>query len=443
MSQEGSKPPQKQKSEEERWAPVNTLKKVLPSNLVRPLLPYWHFSRAGISNLRYGFPGRGLKVIAVTGTNGKTTTVNYLASILMAAGYKVGVSTTAVFRIGKKQWDNELNMTVTNPFALHKLLRRMKQAKVDWVVLEVTSIALHQRRLMGVPIDTAVMTNLSQDHLDYHQSMKRYASAKAKLLKQAKHTVVLNKDDQWFEFFKKYTSNKRLLTYGAGADCDVGVQKASLRAHGSKVLVRLGTQKALWELKLAGKFNVYNAMAAATAAMAHDIGIEHVTKGLEALDNVPGRMESVEAGQSYSVIVDYAHTPDAMENVFETLRPLTRGRLIAVFGSAGDRDRRKRPLMGQIASELCDVAIVTDDEPHTENPAQIRRSILKGAHHSGSKAKVVEVADRKDAIKEAFKLAKRGDTVAILGMGHQKFRAMNEGKVEWDDRAVARDLLKK
>lgn len=420
-----------------------TIKKITPNWLLEPLLYPYHYGRASVANAINGMPARGMNVIAVTGTNGKTTTVNYIASILMAAGYKVGVSTTAVFRIGDKQWDNELNMTVTNPFALQKLLKDMKRADVEWVVLEVTSHSLQQRRVMGIPIHTAVMTNLSQDHLDYHGTMQNYAAAKAKLFKRAKKNVVLNRDDDWFGYYQKLVGERTLFTYGSGAKNDVRVVKANLGSQGSRVQVNYGVEKLIWDLKLAGKFNVYNAMAAAATALALSIDPSAVKAGLEALSHVPGRMEAIIEGQSFAVIVDYAHTPDAMENVFETLKPLTPGKLVAVFGSAGDRDRRKRPLMGQIAAEHCDVAIVTDDEPHSEEAGQIRKSILKGANHTHSTAKIMEIADRGAAIKQAFALAKRGDTVVILGMGHQKYRAMNEGKIEWDDRNVARQLLKK
>lgn len=420
-----------------------TIKRLTPAWLLKPILYPYHYGRAVAANAVHGLPARGMNVIAVTGTNGKTTTVNYIASILMAAGYKVGVSTTAVFRIGDKQWDNELNMTVTNPFALQKLLKQMKRARVQWVVLEVTSHSLHQRRVMGIPVHTAVMTNLSQDHLDYHGTMQSYAAAKARLLKRARKNIILNCDDDWFEFYQKLVGDRTLFTYGTGEKNDIRITKANLGAQGSKVSVNYGVEKLVLNLKLAGKFNVYNALAAAATALALSVKPEAVKVGLETLANVPGRMEAIECGQSFVAIVDYAHTPDAMENVFETLRPLTTGKLIAVFGSAGDRDRRKRPLMGQIAAEHCDVAIVTDDEPHSEEAGQIRKSILKGANHTHSKAKIIEIAERAAALKAAFAMAKRGDTVVILGMGHQKYRAMNEGKIEWDDREVARSLLKK
>lgn len=428
---------------QERRLPIRILKKALPRQAVKPLLPYWHFGRAVAANAIYLFPARKLNVIAVTGTNGKTTTSNYIASILMAAGYKVGLSTTAVFRIGDKDWDNQLNMTVENPFALNKLLKQMKKAKVQWAVIEFTSLGLHQRRVMGIPVHTAVLTNLTQDHLDYHGTMQNYAAAKASLFKRVKHNIILNRDDDWFEYFKARVGSHTLFTYGSAKTADVRVLKANLKPKGSKVLASFGGERYSWDLQLPGKFNVYNAMAAATAAVALAIKPAHIIKGLAGLEKVPGRMETIEAGQAFNVVVDYAHTPDALENVFETLRPITKRKLIAVYGAMGDRDKTKRPLMGQIGSEHCDVVIVTDEEWYTEKPGGIRRDVLKGAQHKGAKAEVHEVADRKQAIQAAFKMAKLGDTVAILGLGHQKYRVVDGEKIEWDERQIARDLLDK
>src|SRR5688572_29024118 len=217
------------------------LKKILPRWLYSPFLSPYHWLRAVAANIKYGFPARKLKVIAVTGTNGKTTTANYFTSILEAADFKVGLSTTALFKIGDEQWDNELNMTVTNPFELQALFKRMAEAKVDWVVLETTSHALAQHRIWGVPIHTAVITNLAPDHLDYHKTIEKYASAKGKLIKMAKNEVVLNRDDEWFDFFTK-RSHKAHYTYGTNLECDVRLLKANLKPHGSKIAFNFGDE---------------------------------------------------------------------------------------------------------------------------------------------------------------------------------------------------------
>ncbi len=418
------------------------LKRLLPHSLVTLFLPTYHLGRAIYANYKFGRPAKHLKVVAVTGTNGKTTTAHFITKVLEAAGYKVGLSTTARFQIGRETWDNELNMTVTNPFELQSLLKRMQEAKVDWVVLEVTSHALIQHRIWGIPIHTAVITNLTQDHLDYHHTMEEYAAAKARLFKLAKFNAVLNHDDDWFNFFVQRSPQSK-FSYGAHPDADIRLTKANLKPHGAKIMLQYGHggEEVAVELNLTGKFNVYNALAAAGVGHALDLNPQLVKQGLENLRAVPGRMEAVKAGQDFSVIVDYAHSPDAQRNLFETLKPLTDGRLIAVFGATGDRDKTKRPLMGAIASKLCDVVIVTDEDTYSEDPASIRQEILSGARGSGGQAEVLEVGDRHDAMARAFQMAEPGDTVAVLGMGHQKHRVVGETKQDWDDRQVARDIL--
>lgn len=415
------------------------LKKALPHWLYAPFLPLYHYGRAVTANLKYGRPAKELKVIGVTGTNGKTTTASYIASILQASGAKVGLATTAQFQIGDETWDNELNMTVTNPFTLQKMMKRMKEARVDWVVLEVTSHALSQHRTLGIPFHTAVMTNLTRDHLDYHKTMERYAGAKAKLLKAAKFEVVLNHDDEWFEYFAK-ASHQAQFTYGTNIECDIQLLKANLRADGSKIKFKYGNSEAVANLHLPGKFNVYNAMAAAATGLGLELSPETVTKGLEGLMAVPGRMEKIDEGQNFTVVVDYAHDGDAFRKVFESIKPLTRGSLIAVFGGEGERDPGRWSGMGEAAGELCDIAVVTDDEPLHEDPAKIRTAIAESIEKGGH-AKLFEIADRREGISKAFKLAKPGDTVMLLALGHQKFRLVGDKRMPWDDRAVARELL--
>jgi UDP-N-acetylmuramoyl-L-alanyl-D-glutamate--2,6-diaminopimelate ligase len=428
-------------SEDKRQLPVRLLKKLLPRRLVSPFLPLWHWLRAVAANYKYGRPARGLRVIGVTGTNGKSTTVNLIASILREAGYKVGASSSTNFVVGDEEWENQNNMTVTNPFALQKLLKRMKEANVEWVVLETTSQALDQHRTWGVPIHTAVFTNLSKDHLDYHKTMESYAAAKARLLKMAKHNVVLNHDDPWYGYFAQVSSQNK-FTYGTHPDSDVRLTRANLKAHQSKLAFRWREQDLVTQLNLPGKFNAYNALAAATAVLVNDVKPQFVQAGLANLESVPGRMEYINEGQKFNVIVDYAHDGDAFVKVFESVRPLTRGKIIAVFGGHGARDHSRWPGMGKVAGAMGDTVIVTDDEPANEDPDVIRRVIGEYAKKAGD-AEVFDIADRKTAIKKAFGLARAGDTVLLLCLGHQQYRAMANGqKVRWDDREVARELLK-
>ncbi|MEX0668770.1 MAG: UDP-N-acetylmuramoyl-L-alanyl-D-glutamate--2,6-diaminopimelate ligase [Candidatus Saccharimonadales bacterium] len=415
------------------------LKKLLGEGFYRQTNVLGHSLEAWVAAAINGFPGLRLKVIGVTGTNGKTTSINYITSVLGAAGYKVGASTTANFRLGDEEWDNDLNATVTNPWALQKLLKRMLKERVDWVVLEVTSHALHQNRIAAINFDIAVMTNLSPDHLDYHGDMDSYAEAKAKLFKKAKQAAVLNHDDQWYQYFKD-SAFHAVYSYGTNKDSDVRLEKMDLKTHSSHIRFRYGERIMELDLQLPGKFNVYNGLAAATVAFGLELDHEQVKEGLEYLTGVPGRMESIEAGQKFGVIVDYAHTPDAFKNVLENLRDITKGNVIAVFGGAPTHDYQG---LGEEAGRLADKVIVTDDEPMDEDPASIRKTIYDAAV-SQDHAKTLEIADRFEALEKAFAMAADEDVVILLCLGHQKYRRVGKGKrIEWDDRQMAKTLLEK
>ena len=412
---------------------------------MRHVLPAYHWSRGVTANLIYGFPARRLQIIGVTGTNGKTTTSSYIASILRSAGYRVGVSTTAYFQINDDVTVNDTNMTVTDPFKVQKMLAKMRAKRVDWVVLEVTAHGLQQYRLWGVPFKAAVITNLTQDHLDYFGTMEHYAAAKAKLLKLLPDVIVLNRDDDWFDYFNKFPAGQHKMSYGTSDEADCRIEEASLGAKGSTFKLTIDkTNEMKLATKLAGKFNVYNATAAVATAYLLHVDRQSIGEGLLALESVPGRLESIEAGQPFSVIVDYAHTPDALQNLLETLQALTKRRVILVFGSCGDRDALKRPGMGKIAATLADRIVLTDEEPYSEDPAKIRKQIFKGiAKVKGGEAKCKEIPGRRDAIEHAFNIARKDDVVVLTGMGNQSYMTIGAGKkIPWDDREVARELLK-
>lgn len=417
---------------------AKTLKKLLGQGFYNKTNVLGHTLEAWMAATVNGFPGRRLRVIGVTGTNGKTTTVNFLANILQEAGYKPGVSTTANFRIGDEDWENDLNMTVTSPWRLQKLLKRMHAAQVDWAVLEVTSHALHQGRMSGIKFDIGAMTNLSPDHLDYHGSVENYAAAKAKLLHRAKKAVVLNHDDDWYEYFRE-RARHAIYTYGIHDDASVRCDRTKLRADGSKIRMRYGERVLHADLHLPGQFNVYNALAAATVAFGLEIQWQAVQSGLEGLKGVPGRMEPVRVGQKFSVIIDYAHTPDAFVNVLKSVKPLTEGKVIIVFGGAPTHDYAE---LGSVAGKLADVVVVTDDEPMHKDPDEIRTSIVESAQESDH-AQVHEVADRREGMAQAFAMAGSKDTVMLLCLGHQKYRRIgSEEKIPWSERDVAEELLK-
>lgn len=419
------------------------IKQLLPARVRRPLINTYHLLTAVAANLRYGFPAKDARVIMVTGTNGKTTTAALIAQMLTTAGHKVGAITTAFYSFGEGELElNTTNRTVDDVFKVQALLARIKQAGCQYVVLEATSQALDQHRLWGVPCEVAVMTNLTQDHLDYHKTMEHYAAAKGKLFAAKPKLIVLNRDDAWFDYFNQFEAAERKVSYGthAGATCQIA--DVALHKEGSDVTLRFEQQHELrFHTQLPGRFNVYNAAAAATVGYYLMLEPEQISAGLAALASVPGRLERISEGQNFEVIVDYAHTPDALQNLLDTLKHLSRGRLWLVFGATGDRDKAKRPVMGQIAARLADKLVVTDEEPYNEDPAAIRQAILRGVSEAGGQAKTQEIADRRAAIEAACKSARPGDTVVITGMGHEQFRIVAGERQPWSDAAVARELL--
>lgn len=419
------------------------IKKILPPGVRAGVTNLYHLLMAMAANIRFGFPARGMQVIMITGTNGKTTTATMVAEMLRSAGYTVGVNTTAFYQIGDEVNPKASSRTLEDVFELQAMFARMKQAGCTHVVLEATSQGLVQHRLWGVPCDVAVMTNLTQDHLDYHLTMERYAAAKAKLFASKPRIIILNADDQWFDYFNQYEAEDRKVTYGTSKDATARITGADMGQQGSDVTLTFeGSHKVRFHTNLPGKFNVYNAAAAAAVGYYLQLEPEQITKGLEALKSVPGRMQRVDEGQRFEVIVDYAHTPDALQNALETMRHLTKGKLWVVFGATGNRDKAKRPLMGEIAAKMADRIIVTDEEPYSEDPAKIRAAILEGIKAAGGEAKTVEVADRAEAIKKAITEARPRDAVAITGMGHESVRVVAGQKLPWSDVEAAREALK-
>lgn len=418
------------------------IKALIPKALFRQLVNPYHWLESFIANVRYGFPARDMYVVMITGTNGKTTTASYLGNILGAAGHNVGVCSTAYFEVNGQRIPNDLNFTVTNPFKLQAMLSQMRKAGIDYLVLEVTSHALAQHRVWGVPCDVAVMTNLTQDHLDYHGTMENYAAAKGKLFARKPKFIVLNRDDKWFDFFNQFPAGEQKMTYGADEHAEARINDVKLHKQGSDVRLKIDhTTDLSFTTKLPGKFNVYNATAAATAAYVMRVDTDKIVEGIESLAGVPGRLERIDAGQPFDVIVDYAHTPDALENLLETLKHLTRNRLILVFGATGDRDKGKRPIMGEIAARLTDRIVLTDEESYNEDPAQIRHMLMEGIISGGGGSKVDEVPDRKQAIEKALSIARRGDTVVVTGMGHEQYRIINGRREPWHEPTVIRNLL--
>ena len=423
---------------------VRGVRKHLPAGMIHQLEEVYRRGRILAISAQHGFPARNLRVIAVTGTNGKTTTANYLNEILKANGNKTALFTTAVIEIAGDRQLNELNATVASTARMQQFFADAKQADVDYVILEITSHSLVQHKLDGVPIECAIMTNLTQDHLDYHGTMEEYAAAKGLLFAKSPRFIVLNRDDTWFEFYNRYEATEQTITYGTSEAADARISQVKMYKKGSEAQLVIDHQTKL-ELATAlpGKFNVYNMTAAASAAYLFHASLDAIAEGIANLEELPGRFERVETGKAYDVVVDYAHTPDALEQLLEATASITKNRVILVFGATGDRDKGKRPIMGKIAARLADRIILTDEESYNEDPKQIRDMVMEGIAEGGGEAKTEELADRRDAIEKALSIARKGDTILITGMGHERFRIVAGERLPWNDADVVRELLQK
>lgn len=391
----------------------------------------------------YGYPSRAMRLVGVTGTSGKTTVTHLVQSIFGAAGFGAGLIGTLGARIGDEMIDTE--HTTPESVDLQRILRMMADRGVSAAAMEVSSHGLYQGRTLGCEFDCGIFTNIARDHLDFHKTLEAYLDAKLTLFRDHPrwsgkpfHAVV-NADDPAAGKVCEIARGT-VLTFAVDSPADVTASNLEVTEksvsfdmthEGRTVPVRLG---------IGGHFNVYNALSAAAAGLALGIDLDTVVKGLAAARAVRGRFESVETGQEFGVLVDYAHTPDELENVLRTARSLTSNRLIAVFGCGGDRDRGKRPIMGGIGSELADVVVVTSDNPRTEDPAAIIRDILKGIPEA-DRARVDVVQDRAEAINHAIRTARAGDIVVIAGKGHEDYQIFADRTIHFDDREVATAVL--
>ena len=420
------------------------LKKIMPESVVVKLVNPYHYLESVVARVRYGDPSKSMKFIGVTGTNGKSTTVNLLNTILEAEGIKTGLFSTAVVKVDGEAEENDLGvgLTTANPFLLHKSLAQMKKAGAEWVILEVSSHALVQHRVAGIKFDACLITNLTRDHLDYHKTMENYAAAKGKLFENKPSHVTLNRDDEWYYFFDQYPAEQK-ITYGTHSESEAKITGAKLSFKGTRLQITIDKKPIDIKLHLPGQFNAYNATAAAALAYSMGISVDSIIKGLESFTQMPGRVELIDEGQDFTVVVDHAHTPDALKHLFTNMRMLLKGRMITVIGCDGDRDPGKRRPIGKLAAEDNEMVIVTDLEAYSEDPVGIRAEVIEGTKEAKSPVVVREIADRREAIATALKFAKKGDIVLIPGLGSQHLRATNDGKIKWDDRTVVREELKK
>jgi UDP-N-acetylmuramoyl-L-alanyl-D-glutamate--2,6-diaminopimelate ligase len=397
-------------------------------------------ARAAMAPLAARFwddPTAELRVAGITGTNGKTTTAFLLRTILETAGLRSGLLGTVKQVVGGVE--EEVVRTTPEAIDLQATFRRMLTEGDEACVMEVSSHALALHRADAIHFETAVFTNLSQDHLDFHADMEDYFAAKRMLFEAEPGAAVVNVDDPYGQ---RLAADIECVSFSAaGAEAEFSVSDATLDASGASFVVHSPAGAVEVTTRLPGRFNVSNSLAALAAAHTMGVGVETAVAALGDAPGVPGRFERIDAGQPFTVLVDYAHTPEALENVLRSARPLTGGRLISVFGAGGDRDRDKRPRMGRIGAELSDLAIVTSDNPRSERPEAIIEQILAGVDSSASEVEVEP--DRRAAIGLAFREAGPGDTVLIAGKGHEQGQEFEDGrKIPFDDREVARDVLR-
>jgi UDP-N-acetylmuramoyl-L-alanyl-D-glutamate--2,6-diaminopimelate ligase len=384
-----------------------------------------------------GHPARHLGLAGVTGTNGKTTTTWLIRSILQAAGRQTGLLGTIEYSDGIAREPS--NLTTPDSASLARRLAAMVSLKTTHAAMELSSHALDQRRTAGTLLDAAVITNITQDHFDYHQNFAAYRRSKLRIFDYLKPAglAVVNLDDAGSRSCLE-DAPKRVTTYALNEPADVSAEIVAASLSGSKFRLTIGTLSLLVETPLVGRHNVSNCLAAAAVATHFGIGLNEIVRGIEALRAVPGRLEHIDGGQPFPVLVDYAHTEDALRNCLASLRPLTAGRIICVFGAGGDRDRTKRPRLGRAAAEA-DLAVVTSDNPRSEAPAAIIGDILAG--FTGTKRRPCVEADRERAIRWAIQHAGPADTVLIAGKGHETEQIIGDQRLHFDDREVARECL--
>jgi len=434
----------------DRGAVALVVSRKLDLNATQVVVPDVRQAMAIIADVWYGFPSKELRPIGVTGTNGKTTTTYLIEKILSDAGAKPGVIGT----IEKRYAGISFPMSGTTPdiLELQKTFRDMLEAGTERVVMEVSSHALEQGRVKGTFFRTAIFTNLTQDHLDYHGSMEAYADAKGLFFSRLgnfysdspseRSYAILNADDEASKRYARLTAAE-VITYGVENEALVRASNVRVTSRGTSFRVHTFQGDQDVQLRLVGKFNVYNALAALAAGICEGIPLEDAVRSLEATEGVPGRVEAVDEGQSFAVIVDYAHTPDGLDNVLRTVREIASGRVICVFGCGGDRDRTKRPIMGKIAAEWSDRVIVTSDNPRTEDPLAILKDIQAGLIEAGVEPSRYELEpDREAAIHKAVEMASPGDVVLIAGKGHETYQLIGGVTYDFDDRLVARAAIR-
>ena len=420
-----------------------SFKKLVPE----PIKKTYHFLQALLGALIFLFPSSKLKVIGVTGTDGKTTTVHLIHHILSEAGKRVSMVSTVSAKVRQKSIETGLHVTTPDPIKMQFLLRKMANADSDYCILEVTSHGLAQERTAFVDFFAGVVTNVTHEHLDFHKTYEKYLAAKAKLLSGVKFRI-LNVDDSSFNKLKE-KGEGQLVGYGLKKDSDFQAKKINLLAKGSEFEIHFTDKKkpnkVAIKTNLEGEYNVYNILAAFALTLNLGLDPKQIAHAISNFEGVVGRMQYINEGQDFDVVVDFAHTPAALKRSLQTLKGKAKGKLIAVFGSAGERDIAKRSMMGKVSTELADVSVFTAEDPRHEDVNKIIDEIATGAKNAGGIANRTyrTIPDREKAINYAIQtLATPGDTVVLFGKGHEKSMNISGKEYPWSEEKVARDALK-
>ncbi len=391
-----------------------------------------------VSMAFYGYPSRSMRMVGITGTKGKTTTTYLLKSIIEKSGMKCGLIGSTGSMIGPKHLDGKL--TTPDPIDLQRTLRKMADEGVEVVCMEVSAHAIDMYRLDGMSFEVGCYTNLSQDHLDYFYTMDRYFETKKRFFTEGMvRNAAVNGDD---EKAAALTADFTIpyITYGIALNADVFARDIEITEEGVHFSVQMqGMKEQPIAMRMTGMFNVYNALAASSCALILGIEPEKIREGLEAVASVPGRIEMLQTGTPYKVILDYSHAPEALKNILKTVRQFTRNRVIALFGCGGDRDKGKRPMMGEIGGKLADYCILTSDNPRTENPMVILAAIEKGIKPTGGKYEVIE--NRREAIRRALEMAEDGDVIVLAGKGHETYQEIMGVKRPFDEKVIVSEIL--
>ncbi len=372
-----------------------------------------------------------LTVIGITGTNGKTTTAFVIKDILAELGEKSGLIGTVKNMVGDKEFHTEL--TTPDPYDMHNLFKMMVDDGIKYCVMETSSQAFHQMRLAGIHFKTGAFTNLTQDHLDYHGTIEEYKRCKKMLFLNCDNAVI-NSDDETGEYMSE-NIGACTKTYGINTSCDFKAD--NIKYFSDRVEYTLNGKDVVFNIP--GGFSVYNSLCAIGSVCSLGYAVEDVINAISGAGTVKGRLELLKTNTDYGVIIDYAHTPDGLEKAINAVRGFTEGRVITLFGCGGDRDKTKRPKMGRMATDLSDIVVVTTDNPRTEDPDEIIKDILIGT--VGSRAEVVCVTDRSEAIAHALSIAKKGDTVLLAGKGHETYQVIGKERVHYDEREVVAEIL--